>query len=87
MSVMISGVRVPPLILGDSAYALTILFWFLAFAGFVVVVVVVVVAAVGRQVWHNVFDISFAFFTVLCTIFNDNLGRINENLWLSAGLS
>ena len=36
----------------------------------------------------NVFDISFAFFfAVLCTICNDNLGRIKNNLWLTARLS
>ena len=47
-----------------------------AFAGFVAVIV-----SAGSKVWHSIFDISFAFFsTVLYTIPNDNLGRINESL-------
>ena len=51
-------------------------FWFLAFGGFLIVV-----SAVGRQVPHNVFDISFAFFfALLCTVCNTNLGRIDSKL-------
>ena len=31
-------------------------------------------AAAGRQIWYDVFDLSFAFFfTVLCAIPNENL--------------
>ena len=58
------------------------IFWFRAFAEFVVIV-----AAVARQVGHNDYDISFGFFFgVLCTFGNDNLERINDILWLTAGL-
>ena len=58
------------------------IFWFQAFADFVVIV-----AAIGRQVGHNDYDISFAsFFGALCTLRNDNLERINDILWLTAGL-
>ena len=52
------------------------IFWFRAFAEFVVVV-----AVVGRQVGHNDYDISFAFFFgVLYTFRNDNLDRFNDIL-------
>ena len=52
------------------------IFWFRAFAEFVVIV-----AVVGRQVGLNDYDISFAFFFgVLCTFRNDNLERINDIL-------